>query len=163
VVADPVLASGRGDPLATREMLAALRKFIVPRATVLTPNSLEARELGNGRDLAQCAGALVSLGCKYVLVTGTHEAGAEVLNTLYAATGVVSEKRWKRLPESYHGSGCTLASAIAAGLARGVRVPEAVHAAQDYTWHALSAGFRPGRGQHLPDRFFRTHEAESAK
>ena len=67
---------------------------------------------------------------------------------------MVREDRWPRLPGSYHGSGCTLASAIAALLARGLRCAEAVREAQEYTWQALAAGFRPGRGQHLPDRFF---------
>ena len=89
-----------------------------------------------------------------MLVTGTHEAGAEVVNTLYNANGVVREDRWQRLPGSYHGSGCTLASALAAFLAKGLSVPEAARAAQEYTWQALAAGFSLGRGQKIPDRFF---------
>ena len=61
---------------------------------------------------------------------------------------------WQRLPGSYHGSGCTLASAIAAMLASGLELPEAVREAQDYTWHALQKAYRPGMGQFLPDRLF---------
>ena len=57
---------------------------------------------------------------------------------------------WPRLPGSYHGSGCTLASAIAALLANGLDVEEAVQEAQEYTWQTLKAGFRPGMGQHIP-------------
>jgi hydroxymethylpyrimidine/phosphomethylpyrimidine kinase len=98
---------------------------------------------------------LLKLGCRYVLVTGTHEAGAEVVNRLYDSSGLVREDKWKRLPGSYHGSGCTLASAIAAALAKGLAMPEAVRDAQDYTWHALAAGFRPGAGQFIPQRFFK--------
>jgi hydroxymethylpyrimidine/phosphomethylpyrimidine kinase len=64
------------------------------------------------------------------------------------------------LPGSYHGSGCTLASAIAATLANGLDIPEAVREAQEYTWQALNAGFRPGMGQHIPDRFFWAREAD---
>jgi hydroxymethylpyrimidine/phosphomethylpyrimidine kinase len=64
------------------------------------------------------------------------------------------------LPGSYHGSGCTLASAIAATLANGLDIPEAVREAQEYTWQTLNAGFRPGMGQHIPDRFFWAREAE---
>jgi len=90
-----------------------------------------------------------------VLVTGTHEAGAEVVNRLYDARGLVREDKWKRLPGSYHGSGCTLASALAAALAKGLAMPEAVRDAQEYTWHALAAGFRPGAGQFIPQRFFK--------
>jgi ornithine cyclodeaminase/alanine dehydrogenase-like protein (mu-crystallin family) len=89
-----------------------------------------------------------------VLVTGTHEGGVEVVNTLYDVRRVVREDRWQRLPGSYHGSGCTLASAIAALLARGLAVERAVRQAQEYTWKALAAGFSPGHGQAIPDRFF---------
>src|SRR2546426_944039 len=106
---------------------------------------------------------VLQLGCEYVLVTGTHEAGVEVVNTLYAGGAVVREDRWQRLPGSYHGSGCTLASAIAAALANGLEVAEAVRDAQEYTWQALAGGFRPGMGQLLPDRFFWAREGEGGK
>jgi len=155
-VVDPVLASGRGDPLAEEDAIEALRELILPRTTMLTPNSLEARRLADGAsDLAECARRLVDQGCAYVLITGTHEAGREVLNTLYDESGVVREDRWPRLPASYHGSGCTLASAIAARLAQGLEPAEAAREAQQFTWEALAAGFKPGRGQFLPNRFFR--------
>jgi hydroxymethylpyrimidine/phosphomethylpyrimidine kinase len=71
---------------------------------------------------------------------------------------VVREDRWKRLAGSYHGSGCTLAAAIAAALANGLGVPEAVRDAQEFTWQTLAAGFRPGAGQLIPDRFFWARE-----
>jgi hydroxymethylpyrimidine/phosphomethylpyrimidine kinase len=154
-VVDPVLASGRGDPLTERDAIEALRELILPRTTVLTPNSLEARRLADGvTDLAECARRLIDQGCKYVLITGTHEAGREVVNTLYDENGVVREDRWPRLPQSYHGSGCTLASAIAARLAQGSEPAEAAREAQHFTWEALAAGFKPGGGQFLPNRFF---------
>ena len=76
--------------------------------------------------------------------------------------GMVREDRWPRFPGSYHGSGCTLASAIAAALANGLGVPEAVRDAQEYTWLALAAGFRPGGGQAIPDRFFWAREGTRA-
>lgn len=153
VVLDPVLASGRGDALASDDMIEALRELVVPQSTVVTPNSVEARRLGGVE-------RLLELGCDYVLLTGTHEPGAEVINTLYDRGGVVREDRWQRLPASYHGSGCTLAAAIAAALANGLAVPEAVRDAQEYTWRALAGGFRPGQGQFLPDRFFWAREGE---
>ena len=154
-VVDPVLASGRGDSLTTPDAAQALRKFLLPHTTVLTPNSLEARQLASQSDLASCARRLVDDGCTYVLVTGTHEATDEVVNTLYNGNGVVREDRWPRLAATYHGSGCTLASAIAARLAHGVDVVEAVREAQQFTWQSLAEGFRAGKGQHLPQRFFR--------
>ena len=157
VVLDPVLASGRGDPLSDDSTIEAMRSALVPLATVLTPNSAEARRLALAAPeapLAGCAIELAKLGCGYVLVTGTHEAGANVVNTLYDARGAVREDAWPRLPGEYHGSGCTLASALAAMLAKGFAVPEAAQTAQAYTWKALEASFAPGRGQHLPNRFF---------
>lgn len=147
LVLDPVLASGRGDELASNAVQAALLEWLVPRATVVTPNTVEAQRLGGAKHLLE-------RGCRYVLVTGTHEPGAEVTNKLYGPGGLVREDRWQRLPEVFHGSGCTLASAIAAQLAKGRAVSEAVHEAQEFTWRALAAGFRSGAGQCLPNRFF---------
>jgi len=160
VVLDPVLASGRGDELADARTVAALRELLLPRTTVLTPNSSEARRLAQADELAQCAQRLIAMGCAHVLITGTHEPGTEVVNTLYGAHGVLREDRWPRLAGSYHGSGCTLASALAAQLARGVALPEAARAAQEYTWQALAAGFDAGAGQRLPDRFFALRRSE---
>jgi hydroxymethylpyrimidine/phosphomethylpyrimidine kinase len=160
VVFDPVLASARGDPLSAVDLVDTLRELIAPLATIATPNAIEARRLASiggevaGISLDECAHRLLALGCRYVLVTGTHEPTLEVLNTLYGATGDPQTARWQRLPGSYHGSGCTLASAIAARLAHGAPVPLAVHEAQEFTWQALSSAYQPGTGQHLPDRFF---------
>jgi len=161
LVFDPVLASGRGDELANEDMLDALRELLLPQTTILTPNSMEARRLvldeDNEQDdpnLAECAKRIMQYGCEYVLITGTHENTPKVINNLYGARGLVRSDNWPRLPGIYHGSGCTLASAIAALLANGLPVDEAVHEAQEYTWEALKYGFRPGMGQHIPDRLF---------
>jgi hydroxymethylpyrimidine/phosphomethylpyrimidine kinase len=159
LVLDPVLASGRGDELTTEEMAQAMRELLLPHATILTPNSIEARRLAETGDdddtsLASCAARLIEMGAAHVLVTGTHEATHEVVNTLYGKKGVVRADSWQRLPGSYHGSGCTLASAIAAMLANGLDLPEAVREAQEYTWQSLKKAYRPGMGQFLPDRLF---------
>jgi hydroxymethylpyrimidine/phosphomethylpyrimidine kinase len=163
LILDPVLASGRGDELASDEMAHAMRELLLPQTTILTPNSMEARRLADIEDdddstLHACASRLIDSGCEYVLVTGTHEATVQVVNTLYAKSGIVRSDTWTRLPYRYHGSGCTLASAIAAMLANGLAMPEAVREAQDYTWHALEKAYRPGMGQHLPDRLFWARE-----
>jgi hydroxymethylpyrimidine/phosphomethylpyrimidine kinase len=166
LVLDPVLASGRGDELATDEMLHALRELLLPRTTIVTPNSTEARRLADGEEdvepaLPMCAQRLIEMGCEYVLITGTHEPTLQVVNTLYNRAGVVRSDSWERLAGSYHGSGCTLASAIAALIANGLELSEAVREAQDYTWHALAKAYRPGMGQLLPDRLFWAREDES--
>lgn len=163
LVVDPVLASGRGDPLADEMTIAALFDQLFPLATVITPNTLEARRLTERRRneeqhaLPAQVQHLLASGCEYVLLTGTHADTDQVENDLYRrGHGLVGHDCWTRLPASYHGSGCTLASAIAAYLAKGCSVVDAVRAAQAYTWQTLAAGFCPGRGQHIPDRFFST-------
>lgn len=167
LVLDPVLASGRGDELATDEMIAALRELLIPQTTIITPNSIEARRLvqEDGEeelDLAECARRLLALGCEYVLITGTHENTALVVNTLYGQEGVIRTDSWERLPGSFHGSGCTLASAIAATVANGLSIGDAVKDAQEYTWQTLKAAFRPGMGQYIPDRLFWAREDDPA-
>jgi hydroxymethylpyrimidine/phosphomethylpyrimidine kinase len=170
LVLDPVLASGRGDELASEEMVGAMRELLVPQTTIITPNSLEARRLatedgndGDDPDLAECARRIIASGCEYVLITGTHENTPQVVNILYGQDGMIRSDAWPRLPGSYHGSGCTLASAITATIANGLAMAEAVKDAQEYTWQTLKAAFRPGMGQHIPDRLFWAREEEAAE
>lgn len=168
---DPILASGRGDELANDEMQAAMIELLFPQATLITPNSLEARRLAfaeeseDGEELEntsldESAGRLLGMGCEYVLITGTHERSSDVVNTLYSDQGLIKAYSWERLPGSYHGSGCTLTSAIAACIAHGLTMEEAVAEAQEYTWQTLKAGFRPGMGQYIPDRMFWAREED---
>ncbi len=162
LVLDPILTSGRGDELANEEMIDAMRELLLPQVTILTPNSLEARHLAlqendsskTKLDLNLCAQRLLDMGCEYVLITGTHENTVQVTNTLFSTEGIVRSDHWQRLEHTYHGSGCTLASAIAACLANGLPVSDSVIEAQDYTWQTLQAGFRPGMGQHIPNRLY---------
>jgi len=167
LVLDPVLASGRGDELATEDMISAMRELLLPQTTILTPNSAEARRLvqdegdeSEDLPLSSCAERLLGFGCEYVLITGSHENTPQVINTLYGPEGMIRADSWERLPGSYHGSGCTLASAIAATLANGLALPEAVRDAQEYTWQTLAAAFRPGMGQYIPDRLFWAREVD---
>lgn len=164
LIVDPVLASGRGDELASEAVLSAMRDLLIPQTTVLTPNSLEVRRIVHGEfdedevSLEVCARRILELGCEYVLVTGTHENTPQVVNLLYSREGLVRSDTWQRLPGSYHGSGCTLASAIAATIANGLDVPEAVRDAQEFTWQTLNGAYRPGMGQMIPDRLFWARE-----
>jgi hydroxymethylpyrimidine/phosphomethylpyrimidine kinase len=167
LVLDPVLASGRGDELASEDLISAMRELLIPQTTLLTPNSLEVRRLTQDEDseddnleLAECANKLLNLGCEYVLITGTHENTPQVINTLYEQQGIVRSDTWQRLPGTFHGSGCTLASAIAATIANGLAVPEAVRDAQEYTWQTLKHAYRTGMGQLVPDRLFWAREEE---
>jgi hydroxymethylpyrimidine/phosphomethylpyrimidine kinase len=160
VVFDPVFSSTRADAFADEEMLAAMTELLLPLTTVLTPNSAEARRFAQEEDddeelpLADCARHLIELGADHVLITGVHEPTPQVINTLYGRKGVERADAWERLPGAYHGAGSTLASAIAALLARGQSVPDAVRAAQEFTWNTLVHAHRVGMGQMIPNRFF---------
>lgn len=155
VVLDPIIASGSGRLLVGEDVVEAMKELLFPFTTVLTPNTQEVRAMVPGADSIQAAvGALREMGCEWVLVTGTHENLPDVINRLYGEEGEIEHWRWERLPENFHGSGCTLSAALAGLLAQGMTVPEAAMQAQDYTWRALNAGFRLGMGQLHPNRLF---------
>lgn len=155
VVLDPILRAGGGSELADQDLRDALLELLFPLTAIATPNSQEARALAPGADtLDACAQALLATGCEFVLLTGSHEATDAVNNALYGNMRQLETFSWDRLPQSFHGSGCTLASAIAGLLAQGLEPFTAVHEAQEYTWEALSHGQRLGMGQHHPNRLF---------
>jgi hydroxymethylpyrimidine/phosphomethylpyrimidine kinase len=137
---------------------------------LITPNSLEARRLAFADEideihltsLDESAARLLAMGSEYVLITGTHERTLEVTNTLYGDNKLIRAYKWERLPGSYHGSGCTLTSAIAACMAHGLTMEEAIQEAQEYTWQTLKNGFRPGMGQFIPDRMFWARDEEES-
>lgn len=168
LILDPVFASARGDEFANDENIQAIRELLIPQSTIITPNTIELKRLGledeeEDVSLEILAQRLIALGAEYVLVTGTHESTADVINTLFHDKGIIRSDTWKRLPGSFHGSGCTLASAIAATMARGLDISDAVREAQEYTWQSLKFGFRPGMGQFVPDRLFWARDDEDDK
>ena len=155
VVFDPVLSAGGGGATSNEQTIAAMHELLMPLTTVITPNSIEARKLAPNADtLNACAEALQDAGCKYVLITGSHEHTDDVINTLYTNHRVLEEYHWDRLPHQYHGSGCTLAAGIAALLAHALEPFTAIHEAQEFTWQALKHAKHIGQGQYIPDRFF---------
>ncbi len=172
LVLDPILTSGRGDEYANEEVLEAIRELLIPQCTVITPNTPALRRLMIsdeedaeivGQGIEKLAMRLIDIGAEYVLVTGRHEPTADVINTLFHEKGHLRSDTWRRLPGRFHGAGCTLASAIAATMARGLDIEDAVREAQDYTWQALKFGFRPGMGQLVPDRLFWARDDEDDK
>ena len=160
VVLDPIMASGRGDELTSESMRQLMVELILPRVTLLTPNIMEARQLVKLDDqvkeisIDEAAKRLLASGCENVLITGAHEATDDVVNKLYISDGETESYSWRRLPHEYHGSGCTLASAIAAYVAQGLTLKQAVEKGQDFTWHALESAIQTGQGQRIPNRFF---------
>lgn len=153
VVVDPVLKAAGGYDFGADTLVDAYRSLLLPLATIITPNSPELEQLARNADgLDAAASELLDLGCGHVLLTGTHLPEDEVSNRLHTTHRTAEVFRWPRLPHEYHGSGCTLASALAGYLAHGVPVQEACRQAQDYTWHSLQSAWRPGCGQWIPGR-----------
>ena len=156
VVLDPIGRAGGGAALAGDDLMNTIVSRLVPRTTVLTPNVREARRLAPGAEtIAAAAGQLVSHGCRYVLVTGADEATPRVVNRFYGSRGLIESFEWPRVEGVFHGSGCTLAAAVAAGLARGAVPRAAVAEAQQFTHDAISNGYRIGAGQLVPNRLYR--------
>jgi hydroxymethylpyrimidine/phosphomethylpyrimidine kinase len=150
VVLDPVLASGHGDALArvnAVQMLEPLRSL----ATLITPNLPEAVALCEGAITLEVQLAYLLRDAKHVLIKGGHGEGDEVVNRWF--TGSKHRRwQWPRLPGEFHGSGCTLASAIAACLAQGQSMELALDTAQAYTQHSLDQAYAIADGQLIPSR-----------
>ncbi|KUN17419.1 hydroxymethylpyrimidine/phosphomethylpyrimidine kinase [Streptomyces antibioticus] len=149
-VVDPVGVSKHGDSLLAASALESVRTRLLPAATVATPNLDEVAQLTGVRvesegDLRRAAAAVLSYGPKWVLIKGGHLTG-DAVDLLTDG----SEEHWLRAPRHdnrhTHGTGCTLASAIASELARGRAVPEAVAAAKEYVTGAIKGGFALGGG-----------------
>ena len=148
VVVDPVCVSKHGDSLLSPDALAVLRERVIPLATVVTPNLDEVAELTGVRvtgeeGLEEAARAVHALGARWTLVKGGHLAG-EAVDLLWPAKTRYAAPRLDN--RHTHGTGCTLASAIAARLAWGDEVPDAVGAAKDYVTGAIAHGFALGAG-----------------
>ncbi len=162
VVLDPVMVSKSGDKLLRDDAVAALKERLLPLATVITPNLPEAsvllgREIDTLEKMAAAARDLAALGAGNVLVKGGHLSAGQSVDLLYEpGSGMIREYPAVRVdtPNS-HGTGCTLSSAIAAGLARGLDLRSAVDQAKDYITDALKAGavYQTGSG-HGPVHHF---------
>ena len=153
VVIDPVLAAAGGAALAEDALGAVYRERLLPHASLLTPNALELERLAPdavGHD-ARVAG-LLALGVAAVLVKGGDEPTPEVTDVLHRDGRAPRSWCWPRRTGSFHGSGCTLASAIAARLAHGDELEVAVDLAERFTQRALARSWRLGRGQRIPAR-----------
>ena len=151
VVLDPVLVATTGAQLARGDLVAPLRRHLLARADLLTPNIPEAerlldRALRSSDDMLEAATELLDLGARAVLLKGGHLPGRSVSDLLMTRDGA----RWfrhARIRAEGHGTGCTLASAIAARLALGDSLTDAVSASVAYVHRALAGGYRPGRGR----------------
>lgn len=153
VVLDPVLRAGGGTALVAAQLEAALVEQLLPRVTVLTPNAAEARRLARSPSLDEAAAALLASGCGNVLITGGDEPGEGVRNSWHRPGAAPQHYDWPRLPAAFHGAGCTLAAALAARLAGGAALADALEQAQRYTHGALARAYATGAGRRIPGRW----------
>lgn len=151
VILDPVLRAGGGAELAAQPVAQALLQELLPRATLVTPNAAEARLLSGRGALEDAAEALGALGAQHVLVTGGDEAGARTVDRHWHAGSIRRHER-DALPVVFHGAGCTLASTIAALMAQGLAVAEAITEAEGRLGRWLSRAKAVGRGRPSPAR-----------
>ncbi|MBQ14854.1 MAG: hydroxymethylpyrimidine/phosphomethylpyrimidine kinase [Gammaproteobacteria bacterium] len=155
VVLDPIASAGGGFEFSSEEILDAVRTLLLPLTTILTPNTDELASLAPTADtLNACANEILDSGCQHILLTGTHAKTPEVVNKLYSTHQDITFFTWPRLEHVYHGSGCTLAAAVAGYLAHKLSLQDAVQRAQRFTWESLSHATRMGFGQHIPNRSF---------
>ncbi|AFT72088.1 Phosphomethylpyrimidine kinase superfamily [Alloalcanivorax dieselolei B5] len=161
VILDPVLAAESGGSLTRESLGDAMIDELAPLCELLTPNLPEARLLAGDdetpgatstQSVARCGQRLCQRGARAVLITGTHDDTDQVSNHLFRGTGETQSWHWQRLPHVYHGSGCTLASSIACLRGLGMPLEQAVAEGQAHVDHYLRAAWRPGQGQHVPDR-----------
>ena len=158
-----MIAKG-GDRLLREDAVDALRTKLLPLATVVTPNGPEAQVLTgikvtNPEDSQAAAERIIEMGARSVVIKGGHMTGAEAIDIFYDGSTTYEFKAPRINSKNTHGTGCTFASAITAGLAKGFRKEEAVRQAKEYVTEAIQANLEIGRGHgplnHFP-RFFGT-------
>ena len=152
VVLDPVLVATTGGRLSTADLAPTLRRHLLARADLVTPNvpeaaSLLGRRLRNADDLVTAADDLLDLGARAVLLKGGHLKGNRVRDLLALPDGTRRGFEHARIDVEGHGTGCTLSAAIAANLALGDALETAVGRAIDYVHRAITAGYEPGAGR----------------
>ncbi len=157
LVVDPVMIAASGDALMQHEAAPVMRENLFPLATVVTPNLDEAtilcqRKIRTIEEVQEAARAIYAMGPKYVLVKGGHLPGERVIDLLYDGREFVRRES-QRVPGEFHGTGCTLSSAIAAGLAKGLAVKDAVATAQAYVALALKSAPALGHGRRPLNHF----------
>jgi hydroxymethylpyrimidine/phosphomethylpyrimidine kinase len=168
IVLDPVMIAASGDRLLAPEAIDVLRNVLLPRALVVTPNLPEAAALletapaENETQMQEQGERLLALGARAVLIKGGHGSGAESVDFLIESNAVVRLAAERVATENTHGTGCTLSSAIAAGLAKGLDLGTAVREAKAYVTAAIAASDRLSIGKgHGPVHHFHAWWPES--
>ena len=157
VIVDPILAAGGGGALSTSHLMDAINHLILPHTHIATPNTLEAHKLTGcdiTSDKSYVIEQLAKTGVKYILLTGTHADTAKVEHHLYRGNTRLKTFSYDRLPNEYHGSGCTLAASLAALIARKIDIIDASQLSLDYSYSTLMHAHALSSGQRIPNRFY---------
>jgi len=155
VIFDPVIAGGGGGRMAQQSLIDAIKSLIMPLSYIITPHTLEARQLAKEADNDEAAAMeLLDMRAEYVLLTGSHAKTKNVQHKLFSNNRLIETFNYARLDNEYHGSGCTLAAAIAGLIAHGNEPVRAIHTAIDYTDKTLQQAQQLGKGQLIPNRYY---------
>lgn len=149
IVLDPIIKSGTQETLLQTQAVASLRQNLLPLVKILTPNTAELYALSGEQNEQK---AIEKIDCEWVLLTTTDVSYAVIEHRLYHHSKLVKSYTYDKLSGSYHGSGCTLASSIAALITQGLSMQDVCQRALDYTYQTLLNAKSIGKMQHHPNR-----------
>ncbi|MDB5762752.1 MAG: hydroxymethylpyrimidine/phosphomethylpyrimidine kinase [Herminiimonas sp.] len=168
LILDPFNTAMPDPGLDGEDQLIAMRELLIPQTTLLLVSAVELarfaetwREPSADDTMALDAMRIIDLGCEFLFVTGTPSDVHDVANTLFSESGIVRTDNWPRQSGSFSGAGATLSATIAAMLANGLDVPEAVFEAQEFTNASIANAQRLGMGKLIPDRYFWAREPDT--
>jgi hydroxymethylpyrimidine/phosphomethylpyrimidine kinase len=169
LVVDPVMVATSGDRLLDADAISAVRDHLIPLAGLITPNIpeaaalLETAQATTVRDMEEQGRQLLELGCSAVLIKGGHGAGADAVDILVTAQRAEHYSQPRVATRNTHGTGCTLAAAVTAGLANGLTLQAAVQQGKDFVWRALQSGadYKIGGGHGPVDHLFNVRKHRS--
>ena len=165
LVLDPVHTELHEQTPDADDLLIAIQELLLPQASLLVISGIELARMSESAeesehtDLTSSVMSVIDSGCEYVLVTGTASGATEIENQLFSESGLIRKYNWPRITGTHSGAGSTLSAAIAALLANGMNMTDAVLEAQEYTHATLRHAQQLGMGKLVPDRFFWAKEA----
>lgn len=167
LILDPFMSALPDQGPEGEDLLVAIRELLVPQTTLLLLSVVELarlaetwRETSANDMMTVDALRIIEMGCEYLFLTGTRTDVHDVANTLFGDAGMIRQDNWQRVAGTFSGAGSTLSATIAAMLANGLDVPEAVFEAQEFTIASIANAQRLGMGKLVPDRYFWAREPD---
>lgn len=167
LILDPFLTGLPEQAIDADDLVTAMRELLIPQTTLMLLSAVELsrlaetwREPSLGDTLMVDAMHLIGMGCEYLFVTGTPGDVHDVVNSLFNEDGLVRQDKWQRVSGTFSGTGSTISATVAAMLANGLDVPEAILEAQEFVVASIAHAQRLGMGKLIPDRYFWAREPE---